>query len=172
MQTKVVPLESLAGVGGILCHGSYDCLHLGHLRFWSWARSLMPGNEFLTVTLTADAFFPPYKGPARPAFPEDARAEWISYIDIVNYVAIVREPTGVLAIDIIKPAIYCKGHEAEGLIPEEESAAVRNGGRVAYMPRESISGQVYSSGRILSGEYLRSRRNRPRGVGDGDYGVE
>lgn len=171
MNKKVVPLAELKGLGGILVHGSYDGVHPGHLRFWRWAKSL--GPEFtLTVTLTADEHFPKYKGPLRPAFPEDVRAEWISYIGIVDYVAIVNEPTGVMAIETIKPDIYAKGHEAEGLIPEETEAAVRNGGRVVFMPRESIGGQIYSSGRILSGEYLRSRGQRPRGIGEGDIGVE
>jgi cytidyltransferase-like protein len=170
---KICPLEELANLGGVLVHGSYDGVHPGHLRFWKWAKSQLPGS-ILTVTLTSDAHFPKYKGPLRPAFPEDVRAEWISYIEIVDFVAIVHEPTGVAAIDIIKPTIYAKGHEAEGLIPHEVDATERNGGCVLFMPRESIGGQIYSSGRILSGEYLRSRAQqpRPRGIGEGDYGVE
>ena len=170
MNNKVVPLESLANVGGVLCHGCFDLVHLGHLRYFSWARNLLQPEYPLIVTITADACFPKYKGEKRPAFNEDTRAEWLSHIALIDYVSIVYEPTGVLAINTIKPRIYAKGHEAQGVIPLEVAATEAHGGRVVYMEKESVNGQIYSSGRILSGEYLRSRG--PRGVGDGDYGVE
>ncbi len=168
---KVVPLESLAAIGGVLCHGCFDLVHLGHLRYFDWASKLKPECP-LIVTTTADAHFPKYKGGNRPAFPQDIRAEWLSHIDLIDFVAIVDEPTGVLAINTVKPAIYAKGWEAKGVIPLEAAATEAHGGRVEYMEKESVNGQIYSSGRILSGEYLRSRGNRPRGIGDGDYGVE
>ena len=159
MNNKIVPLESLQDIRGILLHGSFDCLHIGHLRYFSWGKNLHPCNR-LIVTLTADEFFPKYKGECRPAFQQDIRAEWISYIDVVDYVAIVNEPTGILAIDTIKPYVYGKGWEAKGIIPEEVAATELWGGRVEYMEKECESGQIFSSGRILSGEYLKSRSKK------------
>jgi cytidyltransferase-like protein len=156
MKNKIVPLEALADIRGILLHGSFDCLHVGHLRYFSWGKKLHPCQR-LIVTLTSDEFFPKYKGENRPAFPEDIRAECISYIDIVDYVSIVRESTGVMAINTIKPYVYGKGWEAKGIIPEETAATEQWGGRVEFMEKESEGGQIYSSGRILSGEYLSSR---------------
>lgn len=158
---KIKPLEWLAGMGGILLHGSFDCLHVGHLRYFTWGRKL--SKEWpLIVTLTADAHFPAYKGPNRPAFPEGVRAEWLSYIGIIDYIAIVYEPTGVLAINMIKPAIYAKGRDwqVQGILPDEEAAVIRHGGTVHYMPKEGENGQTYSSGRILSGQYLAERTAR------------
>jgi cytidyltransferase-like protein len=134
---------------------AFDLLHIGHLRYIAWARSL--GGGMLTATITADAFFPKYKGEHRPAFPQDVRAECLAALQLVDYVAIVNEPTACLAIHTIRPRIYAKGFEARGIIPDEVSAVERNGGRVCYMDKECESGQIYSSGRILSGEYLRSR---------------
>lgn len=145
--------------------GCFDLLHYGHLKYFEWARSLM-ADVPLTVALTADAYFNPRKGPHRPAFPEQIRAEWLSFVGIVDYVAIVYEPTAVLAINTIKPAIYAKGHEAEGMIPVEVAATEAHGGKVMYMPN---SNSIYSSGRILSGEYLRLRstqRPKPSDVFD------
>lgn len=152
---KVVPLQSLQNMGGLLAHGSWDLCHYGHLKFFTWVRSLMDGP--LTVTLTADKYFASYKGNGRPAFPEQIRADWLSYVGIIDHVAIVNEPTGVLAIKTIKPTIYAKGAEAEGLIADETAAVIENGGSVVFMPKESLNGQIYSSGRILSGEYLREK---------------
>lgn len=155
---KVVPLEFLKDIGEtervVLAHGSYDCLHIGHHRYFAWAKKLLP-DPMLIVTLTSDEFFPKYKGENRPAFPEAVRAEWIAYAELVDFVAIVNEPTGVLAINTIKPAIYAKGAEAQGVIPYEVAATELHGGVVRYMTKETVNGQEYSSGRILSGEMLR-----------------
>ncbi len=171
MSHKIQKLETLEGIGGILCHGGYDCLHVGHMRFFAWAKALRI-DEPLTVTITADEFFPKHKGANRPAFPEAVRAEWLSYIEIIDNIAIVYEPTGVLAINTIRPLIYAKGAEAEGLINEEQQATEKNGGKTVFMAKKYVDGQFYSSSRILSGGYLRSRSTRPRGIGEGDVGVE
>jgi len=141
----------------ILCHGSFDLIHIGHIRMLRWARTLLPDAR-LVVSLTADAYFPAYKGDGRPAFPESVRAEWLGAIRVVDEVRIVRDLTGVPIIKELQPAIYAKGHEAEGVMMDEVNAVWEYGGRVAYMPQETPSGkQVYSSGRILSGEYWRER---------------
>lgn len=153
---KIVPLSELTGARGILAAGCLDLVHLGHLRYLRWARGLKDGC-LLNVAITADAYFPKYKGDGRPCFNERERAEWLSYIGLIDFIAIVEEPTMVLAINTIKPAIYAKGHEAQGVIPYEVAATELHGGTVRYMPKESSNGQIYSSGRILSGEYLREK---------------
>jgi cytidyltransferase-like protein len=156
MKNKVVDLEALRDIRGVLCHGTYDLCHIGHLRYFRWAASLKPEAP-LIVTLTADAYFASHKGKA-PAFPEAIRAEWLSYIELIDFVAIVYDPSGVPAIEVIKPVIYAKGWEAKGIIPVEVEMAERYGGRVEYMEKETDSGlQIYSSGRILDGEFSRRR---------------
>ena len=153
----IVELPDLANVRGTLAHGCFDLLHIGHIRYLKWAASLNKLHP-LIVTLTADAHFPKYKGECRPAFPQDIRAECISALRFVDFVAIVDEPSAVMAIDIVRPHIYCKGWEAQGVIPHEVEAVERHGGRVEYMDKECASGQIYSSGAILSGAYLASRK--------------
>lgn len=168
---KIVPLEHLDDIGGVLVHGAFDCLHVGHLRLFQWARGLSQG--WLTVTLTSDEHFPKRKGERRPAFPQDVRAEWLSHIALIDFIAIVREPTGVAAINTIRPAVYAKGYEPSGIIQEEITATIRHGG-IVRMAKEGENGQTYSSSAILSGEYLKGRpaTRRPRGIGEGDVGVE
>jgi len=153
---KILPLAMLYNFNGILVHGCFDLLHVGHIRYIDWARKLGPG--YLIATLTADAYFPKYKGEHRPAFPQTIRAECLAALQLVDYVAIVEEATACLAITTIKPKIYAKGWEAQGVIPHEVAAVEAHGGHVCYMEKEPGSdGQIFSSGRILSGEYLRSR---------------
>lgn len=155
MRSKIAPLIGLDDWPGVLAHGCFDCLHVGHIRYLEWAKSLCP-DEPLIVTITADKFFPTHKGKNRPAFPQDIRAEWLSALECVGIVAIVGEPTGVMAIDIIKPRIYAKGDEAEGLIAEESAALLRHGGVVRFMSQDFPGRQTWSSSKILCGEYLRS----------------
>lgn len=137
-------MNQLEGIGGVLIHGCFDLLHLGHLRFIGWAKTL--GNP-VTVTLTADDYFP-NKGKNRPAFNQEERSEWLSHIEGIDHIAIVHESTGVLAIKTIKPEIYCKGEKV--LLPQEEIAVLMNGGRVEYSPL----GHSYSSTEIINGKFI------------------
>jgi len=51
-------------------HGVFDLLHIGHIRHLEQARKL---GDVLVVTLTADQYV--NRGPHRPVFHEDLRAE-------------------------------------------------------------------------------------------------
>ena len=54
----------------ILCHGVFDLIHPGHIRYFSSAKKL---GDVLIVTVTADKYV--NKGPGRPYFNENLRAE-------------------------------------------------------------------------------------------------
>lgn len=156
---KVVPVEQLSRFrGGILCHGCFDLLHIGHLRYFRQARML--ANDCpLVVTLTGDKHFPTFKGEGRPAFDEITRAEWIAYVGIVDAVAIVRDsPYADSALYALRPRFYVKGRQAEGMIPHEQAVAESIGCRVVFLPADNeFNVQEYGSGRILSGEYMREK---------------
>src|SRR3990167_11074467 len=63
------------------CHGVFDLLHIGHIRHFKRAREY---GDLLVVSLTPDAYV--NKGPGRPAFNEQLRAEAIASLDCVDYV--------------------------------------------------------------------------------------
>jgi cytidyltransferase-like protein len=65
------------------CHGVFDLLHIGHIRYFEEAATM---GDVLVVTVTPDRFVD--KGPFRPAFPEDLRAEAVASLEMVDYVAI------------------------------------------------------------------------------------
>jgi rfaE bifunctional protein nucleotidyltransferase chain/domain len=125
----------------VLCHGVFDLLHVGHLRYFQEAKEM---GDVLVVTLTADRFV--NKGPHRPAFPEEIRAELIAALECVDYVAINSHPTAVEAIRLIRPDVYVKGPDyadmstdITGKIHEEEEAVKCAGGRVAFTTGETFS---------------------------------
>ncbi len=88
----------------ILCHGTFDLLHIGHVRHFQQAKKT---GDILIVTITADKFV--VKGPNRPYFTENLRAEMIASLINIDYVAIVNDFTALPSIESIKPNIYAKG---------------------------------------------------------------
>jgi rfaE bifunctional protein kinase chain/domain/rfaE bifunctional protein nucleotidyltransferase chain/domain len=118
----------------IHCHGVFDLLHVGHIRYLEHAKKL---GEVLVVTLTQDHNVK--KGPNRPAFTEDLRAESLAALDCVDYVAINQWPTAVETIKLLKPDFYVKGSDYKnskdditGKIKDETDAIQSIGGKIHF----------------------------------------
>jgi rfaE bifunctional protein nucleotidyltransferase chain/domain len=140
---KIVSIDELpsnlervrrAGHHVVLCHGVFDLLHIGHIRHLEAAKRL---GEVLVVTVTPDRHV--NKGPTRPAFAENLRAEAIAALDCVDYVAINKWPTAVETLHLLRPDVYAKGGEyrdpsrdVTGGIARETEAAETVGARVAF----------------------------------------
>ena len=153
---KVQTFEELAKLLGsrdhrrykvVLCHGVFDLLHIGHIRYLQKARQM---GDLLIVTLTPDRFV--NKGPNRPVFPETLRSDAVAALDCVDYVAVNQWPTAVEAIQQLQPDVFAKGaesrdHKTPELI-EEEKAADTHGVRVEYIE------DVTSSSSHLINNYL------------------
>ncbi len=145
-------LQSLRARGKTVvhCHGVFDLLHVGHLRHFEEAKAL---GDVLVVTLTPDRYV--NKGPHRPAFPQELRAEMISSLGVVDYVAVNRWPTSVEAIKLLRPNVYAKGpdykeasKDVTGGIVREERAVRSVGGRVRY-----TDGITFSSTNLLNAHF-------------------
>ena len=123
-----------AGKRIVHAHGVYDLLHPGHMRHLESAKRM---GDILVVTLTEDRFV--NKGPHRPAFPAELRAESVAALAAVDYVAISRSPLSLDAIRTLKPDIYVKGadyrdpeKDATGGITKEMEVVAAVGGEVAF----------------------------------------
>ena len=92
------------------CHGCFDLMHPGHIKYFQAAKMM---GDVLVVTISPDRFVD--KGPDRPVFNEDLRAESIAALECVDYVAINKWPTAEEALRLIKPDIYVKGQEFENM---------------------------------------------------------
>ncbi len=140
---KIKTIDELSGIVSDLkkqdkkvvhCHGVFDLIHPGHIRHLSAAKK---EGDILIVTITADRQVK--RGPGRPIFNEDLRAETLAALGTVDYVAIDENPTAVETIKTIKPDVYVKGQEYEkkdkditGKIYDEEDAVTSVGGRLAF----------------------------------------
>lgn len=142
-ETKVVSLERLGQIARdlrldgrkvALCHGVFDLLHVGHIRHLKAAKD---EGDVLVVTLTADRFV--NKGPGRPVFNENIRAEMLSVLEYVDFVAINHAPTAENVIETVQPDVFVKGSDYEnasdditGKILEERAAVERHGGTIVF----------------------------------------
>ncbi len=94
----------------VLCHGCFDLMHPGHIKHFQAAKKM---GEVLLVTVTPDVYVD--KGPDRPVFDENLRAECIAALECVDYVSINKWPTAEETLRLLRPDIYVKGQEFENL---------------------------------------------------------
>ena len=151
---KIVLLEKLAeivqelkkaGKKTVHCHGCFDLMHPGHIKYFQAARAM---GDVLVVTLTPDLFVD--KGPGRPVFNEQLRAESIAALECVNYVSVNRWPTAEDTLRLIKPDIYVNGQEFEKLEDktgkiQKEYAVIKEIGAEIRFTHE----MVFSSTKLL-----------------------
>ena len=116
-------------------------LHLGHVRHLEAARKL---GDVLIVTVTADRFV--NKGPGRPVFNAELRAEMLATLEYVDWVAINDAADAVSAIERIRPSIYIKGQDYQnpdgditGKITLERDAVEAHGGRIHFTDEVTFS---------------------------------
>jgi rfaE bifunctional protein kinase chain/domain/rfaE bifunctional protein nucleotidyltransferase chain/domain len=133
----------------VLCHGVFDLIHPGHIRYFASAKS---HGDVLIVILTADAYV--NRGPGRPIFKQELRAEVLAAIEIIDYIGIIKAPSAAEAIKIIKPDFYIKGSDnknnnSNDNFPDEEDALKNVGGKLVFT-EENI---IFSSSKLI-GDYL------------------
>jgi rfaE bifunctional protein kinase chain/domain/rfaE bifunctional protein nucleotidyltransferase chain/domain len=129
------------------CHGVFDLIHPGHIRHLAAAKR---EADVLVVTITSDPFV--RKGPGRPVFNENLRAETLASFSTVDYVVINNASTAVNCIKLIEPDFYVKGQDYKdktgdvtGKIIEEEEAVVSVGGKIVFT--EDIT---FSSSKLIN----------------------
>ena len=132
--SKIIEDIKKKGKKIIQCHGVFDLVHLGHIRHLNLAKKK---GDILVVTITKDKYVK--RGPGRPIFNENLRAETLASLAITDYVSIIDFPTATEAIKILKPDIYVKGIDYKkkstditGKIYEEEEAVKSIGGCLSF----------------------------------------
>ena len=149
-ETKILSFDALEekarvlrgeGKRIVLCHGTFDLMHTGHIRHLQRARL---EGDVLLVTVTGDAFV--NKGPGRPVFGEELRAETLAALSCVDLVAINYEQAAVEAIRRLQPHIYAKGSEyratlddVTGNIGPERREVETCGGEIFYTDEITFS---------------------------------
>jgi rfaE bifunctional protein nucleotidyltransferase chain/domain len=146
---KILSAKQKDGQRVVHCHGEFDLLHLGHMRYFQAAKK---SGDILLVTLTADRFIA--KGPGRPVFSEQFRAEAIANLEFVDFVAINEWATAEETIKRLKPNVYAKGSEYQhkkdvtGRLELEKNLVESLGGKFIFT--DEI---IFSSSKLLNNNF-------------------
>src|SRR5258706_6551190 len=129
----------------IMCHGTFDVVHPGHVRHLLYAKTKA---DILIASLTADEHIK--KGNMRPYVPEDLRAINLAALEMVDYVVIDRDATPINNLALIQPDFFAKGYEytsgpVQPKTQEEIDVLETYGGEMIFTPGDI----VYSSSALL-----------------------
>ena len=114
----------------VFTNGCFDVLHPGHLDLLKRARVL---GDVLVVAINGDSSVKRLKGPNRPVFPEQERAEILAALDVVDYVTAFDEDTPLEAILAIRPDVLVKGADwTDNIVGSREVEGW--GGKVVALP--------------------------------------
>jgi len=153
IQRKIVDLPGLLravaearqrGATVVQCHGCFDIVHPGHVRYLEFSRRQ---GDVLVVSLTGDSDVG--KGDQRPYIPQELRAENLAALEYVDWVYIDPHPTAQDVLKAVRPDVYVKGAEYErsrdpGFLAER-AVVERCGGRVIF----SSGDVVFSSTQLI-----------------------
>ncbi|MCC3761860.1 PfkB family carbohydrate kinase [Glycomyces sp. TRM65418] len=125
--------ERIRGGGGTLVAtgGCFDLLHPGHVSLLRRARAM---GDALVVCLNSDRSIQELKGPGRPILPAAARAEMLMALTAVDAVAVFDEPTPDRVLDRLRPDVWVKGGDYDGLPLPEAHTVRRHGGEIVTVP--------------------------------------
>jgi len=150
---KIVSLSKLREIVGthprektvIMCHGTFDVVHPGHVRHLLYAKSK---GDILVASLTADVHIK--KANLRPYVPEDLRALNLAAFEMVDYVIVDSNPVPLETLRMLQPDYFAKGYEYvdDGLpqkTQEEQDVVQSYGGEMIFTPGDI----VYSSSHLI-----------------------
>ena len=95
-----------SGQKSVFTNGCFDILHPGHTRYLYAAREL---GDHLIVAVNSDRSVTAIKGPERPVFNEQVRAELLAALSCVDTVLIFDEDNPLKVIQCLLPDILVKG---------------------------------------------------------------
>ena len=148
------------GLTHAFANGAFDLLHVGHIRYLEAAKR---EADRLIVAINDDASVRGLKGSARPVLTEVDRAELVAALRAVDYVVVFSEPTVTPLLELLQPAVHCKGTDYT-LDTVPERATVRAyGGRVAIVgdPKDHSTSDLLT--RLKSSNPAPSERKRVDG---------
>jgi len=138
-RSKIVDREKLREILGeqkrrgrriVFANGCFDTLHVGHIRYLEGARR---EGDLLVVGVNADSSVCKLKGRGRPILDENARAQLVAAIRVVDYVVLFSEPNVEALLEFLRPDVHAKGTDYSADTVPERAVADRLGIRIAIV---------------------------------------
>ncbi len=106
----------------VLASGTFDLLHLGHVRFLEEAKKAGGKNAELIVIVARDSTVKARKG-KKPVMPEDQRRALVESLKVVDEAILGLEDFSIeKVIEKIKPDVIAVGHDQDGIEREVNKA--------------------------------------------------
>lgn len=140
----------------VFTNGCFDILHVGHVDYLQKAAKL---GDLLVIGLNSDASVRRLKGASRPINNQNDRAEVLSALGCVDYVAIFDEDTPLNLIKTLAPNVLVKGDDYK---PEEvvgKAEVETRGGKLVLLPfvEGKSTTSVLNSLKVVQDELIKQR---------------
>ena len=157
---KRVSDDRAHGLTHAFANGAFDLLHVGHIRYLEAAKR---EADRLIVAINDDASVRELKGPSRPVLAQADRAELVAALRAVDYVIMFSEPTVAPLLELLQPAVHCKGTDYTADTVPERATVRAYGGRIAIVgdPKDHSTSDLL--GRLRSSKPALSERKRVEG---------
>lgn len=119
--------------------GGWDLIHAGQCRYLEKGKS---HGDVLVVGVSSNAAIRAVKGANKPILDEKIRSEMLTFLQSVDFVTILPEPSCVPSLGLLKPDIYMTVQEdwtSEYKKSKEYKTVTGYGGEVLVVDRQSTS---------------------------------
>jgi D-beta-D-heptose 7-phosphate kinase/D-beta-D-heptose 1-phosphate adenosyltransferase len=129
-----------AGKKVVFTNGCFDIVHLGHVKYFQWAKRQ---GDLLVVGVNTDAGIRRLKGEKRPIIGEVDRLGVLEELESIDYLVTFDDDTPIRLIEQIKPDVLVKGADYTKEQVVGWNIVESYGGRIALAPL--IDGRSTSS---------------------------
>lgn len=119
--------------------GSWDLIHAGQCRYLEKARA---EGDVLVVGVSSNDAIRKVKGPNKPILDEKIRAEMLTYLQSVDFVTILPEPSCVPTLGLLQPEVFITVREdwtRDYKESKEYKIVMKYGGTVQVVDRQSTA---------------------------------
>jgi FAD synthetase len=114
----------------VLASGTFDLLHLGHVRFLEEAKKAGGKDAKLIVIVARDSTVKERKG-KKPIMPEDQRRALVESLKVVDEAILGLEDFSIgKVVEEIKPDVIAVGHDQDGIEKEVLKAIEKEKGGI------------------------------------------
>ena len=111
----------------VLASGTFDLLHMGHVKYLEEAKKAGGENAKLIVIVARDRTVEKRKG-AKPVVPEDHRRALVEALKVVDEAILGFEDFNMeKVIEKIRPDVIAVGHDQEGITKQVQELIARKG---------------------------------------------
>jgi len=109
----------------VLASGTFDLLHLGHVKYLEGAKKAGGKNAKLVVIVARDKTVEKRKG-AKPIMPEEQRRALVESLKVVDKALLGYEDFDIgMVIERIKPDVIAVGHDQNGIEEQVRTAVTQ-----------------------------------------------